>query len=250
LFGETGVGKSTWINSIANYLHFDSLKDAMDSAPLCLIPSQFTMTDKDYKPHTVSFGMSDGNSCEETLENSNSVTTKPKAYIFDTPKHRIRFIDTPGFNNTAGHEIDHQNFETIMKEIKKLDNLHGVILMLQSNRDRLAPTFKVTVTELLLRLPQSITGNFFFVMTNSRVTNYLPGDAIGILNGVINELGLKQNIRLKLDNSTIYMFDNEAIRFLFAHKAGVDFNGEVEAFTHSWQKSSEETRRLIARITQ
>jgi predicted KAP-like P-loop ATPase len=44
--GQTGVGKSTWINSIAHYLTYGSLDDALEGEPMYLVPSSFTIVDE------------------------------------------------------------------------------------------------------------------------------------------------------------------------------------------------------------
>lgn len=44
VIGETGVGKSTWINGIANYMSFERFEDALKTKQLpCLIPMNFNL---------------------------------------------------------------------------------------------------------------------------------------------------------------------------------------------------------------
>lgn len=45
VLGETGVGKSTFINGLVNYLKYGSMDDAMGGGVEILIKSTFTLTD-------------------------------------------------------------------------------------------------------------------------------------------------------------------------------------------------------------
>ena len=64
ILGETGVGKSTWINGFANYLTFQTLKEAGKGKQVYLVPSQFTITDSNYKKKTIQVGETENESFE------------------------------------------------------------------------------------------------------------------------------------------------------------------------------------------
>ena len=82
LIGESGVGKSMWINAFANYCLFASLEDAVKAGGYFPIPFNFTATDPQTKePIIIS---SDGIllASTEITKAGESVTKNPKNMFF------------------------------------------------------------------------------------------------------------------------------------------------------------------------
>ena len=98
LLGETGVGKSTWINGLQTYLNFSSLKAAEKGNLVSQIPIFFKEIDKNLKVHDIQEGCDEN----EVHEPGSTATQHPKTYIFKAKDITIRIIDTPGIVDTRG----------------------------------------------------------------------------------------------------------------------------------------------------
>ncbi|CAG8722336.1 16832_t:CDS:2, partial [Dentiscutata erythropus] len=217
LLGETGAGKSTFINAFANYFKFNSLDEAISGEINVLI------------------------TCE-------SSTQECEAYVFPVDENKvIRLIDTPGIGDTRGIEHDKKNFENILNCISQYDYLNGICILLKPNNARLNIIFKYCIQELLSHLHKNAKDNIVFCFTNTRGTFFRPGDTLPVLKRQLSEIQKKSDIEIKICKDTVYCFDNESFRFLAAVKKGMSFT-DKEIFASSWEKSANESMRLLEHV--
>ena len=216
--GETGVGKSTFINGFANYLHYESLQDAKDAPELMSpVKSSFIITDEDLERTTVETGKDD-NECQIVGQ---SATQGTKAHVFTYKGSvNVRLIDTPGIGDTRGIPQDKANFQNILAYISYYEEIHGICILLKPNNARLTVMFEFCIKELLTHLHKSAARNIVFCFTNARNTNYRPGDTYPALAKLLED---NKHVPIDLRKEIIYCMDNESFRYIAAIKHGVKF---------------------------
>lgn len=242
LLGETGVGKSTFINSFCNYLRYSDLRHAMVAKDqlITLIPTSFTITDSNFEERLIKVGPADTN---EYLETGASATQTCRSYVFPIRrgKLRIRLIDTPGIGDVRGINQDSENFEDVLSFISEFKHLNAICILLKPNNARLTVMFEFCIKQLLSRLERSASNNIVFVFTNSRSTFYRPGDTMPVLKKMLREL---KNVTIPTERENVFCTDNEAFRFLAANNNGIKFERmDVDNFATSWKKSVHECWR-------
>jgi GTPase SAR1 family protein len=246
LLGESGVGKSTFINAFVNYLTFDSLEQAVTGKPVVLIPVSFliTVTDK-LEEFVVKFGDVDVN--EDHNHSGQSVTQYCRSYVFDiSNKLRLRLIDTPGIGDTRGLDQDQKNIDHILSYVNNFTHINAVCILLQPNVIRLNAFFRSCVLQLFTYLTPAARDNIVFCFTNTRATFFAPGNTAPLLKSFLKELPIS-DIPFSRKNS--FCFDSESFRYLAAVKNGINFNeSERQNFDKTWATSVSESERLLTFI--
>ena len=102
LLGESGVGKSTFVNSLANYFQSASLAEAEIKQLSYLISTYFTLTDENYNQVEVRLGANQNESTKVGLActlNAMSHTIKVNDEL------TLNLIDTPGVGDPLGYNL-------------------------------------------------------------------------------------------------------------------------------------------------
>ena len=246
LLGESGVGKSTFINALVNYLIFDTLQQAEHSKPVVLIPVSFLTTVGDHFDEViVKFGDLDAN--EDHEHQGQSVTQYCRSYVFHlSDRFILRLIDSPGMGDTRGIAQDERNMEHILSYVDNLSHLNAICLLLKPNASRLNVFLRSCINQLFTYLTPNGYDNIIFCFTNSRATFFAPGDTGPLLRRMLQD---EQHGGIPFGKANTFCFDSESFRYLAARKCGVKFDDfQKEECTNSWRTSVVESVRLLQYI--
>ncbi|KAI2625315.1 hypothetical protein GGS26DRAFT_197102 [Hypomontagnella submonticulosa] len=244
ILGETGVGKSTFINAFVNYMLFDSLDDAMlAEGPLhYVIPTSFSYQERDgekWTDHFVKVG--EESELEKQSRGGQSATQGCTTYVLSLRGKTIRLIDTPGIGDTRGIARDYENVKDILHTLESVSTLSTILFLLKPNTARLTQIFDFCMTELLSQLHQDASKNIVFGFTNARASNFALGDTKVPLETLLQTRGTGIN----LGYSNTFFFDAESFRFLALYKQKGKQMADKPSFDASWIKSTTDARRLI-----
>lgn len=156
LMGETGAGKSTFINYLANYF----LEGTLRSLKI-VIPNQVhrVPTEVEYENH------SETNLDDVTVSQTRNCTT----YSFHSEGMLFRFIDTPGLSDTSNsttHHVDDKSIQTILRAASEVGELHAIMLLINGSAARLTVNLRNTLQRIAGIYPDVLLHNMIVVFTN------------------------------------------------------------------------------------
>uniref|UniRef100_A0A183BTE5 G domain-containing protein n=1 Tax=Globodera pallida TaxID=36090 RepID=A0A183BTE5_GLOPA len=254
LLGETGVGKSTLINAIVNYLKHPTFEEAIQADEIeSVIPARFCTEEYDDDGELVQKEVLIGKmSKNECLKPGQSQTKWPKAYI--TPSkagYKIRLIDAPGILDTGGIKEDNLNLHKTLSFISTLPELHAICILLKPNSTRTGSAFNYCINELLTYLHKNAANNIFFMVTNSRGSNYKMGKTRELLQKILKPIEDAHEVSIRLHRDRIYCLDNEAFEHLcLIKKANVHYSQkQMDNFSESWTQAEQELQRMLKNMS-
>ncbi|KAE9547563.1 hypothetical protein FO519_009225 [Halicephalobus sp. NKZ332] len=245
ILGQTGVGKSTFINALATYITYDSLEEAVSKDLVALIPTEFHQIDSNMRELTIQTG----ESMNECFVKGKSATKSPRAYVLEHNGCRYRIIDTPGIGDVDGIAVDKQNMQNIMHFAAQYDKIHAICVLLLPNVSRLTEEFQLYFNELFVQFHRSAANNIIFCYTNTSGYMFKPQQTLTQLDLLLKKINTQHRIEIKArDKNRAYSFDNMAYRYCCIKNQYPHFEfseDEESVYTKSYAISRQESDRML-----
>ncbi|XP_065915804.1 uncharacterized protein [Dysidea avara] len=150
LIGETGSGKTSFLNLICNCAAIEAAGKEIDDIGLTNVRTF----------HDVA------------LENPKSKQMESKTFgakMYNTKLSGldVGVIDTPGFNDSRGFDQDEQNTKVIIQSLKAVEHINCVCLVINGRNSRISAQLKYVFTAITSILPKTVVNNIIVVFTNT-----------------------------------------------------------------------------------
>ena len=249
LLGQTGTGKTTFLNSFVNYLAYNTLEEALNGKLKVLIPCKFTVMNKDnFEDDEVFVG--DRHAANgEFVETGLSATKSCRSYLFNVRNRCIRLIDVPGVGDTQNIDQDVINLDHTLSYLGQYEYVNGICIFLKTGETRRTIYLSYCIREVLRQLHTNARENIMFVFTHSRATNFEPGDTTTIVRNLLNNPKKLINVKVPFNRDNCFLFDNESFRFVAVCQQGIThLLPQKDEFSTSWSRSVNEIYRMIEYI--
>ena len=162
LIGETGVGKSTWLHCLLNYIQNIELEE---NNRYFLFDEIGLEAEYEKKYGKKPFGA--------------SVTNNPTIYNIEPTniyKYPIRIIDTPGFGDSRGPKNDQKIFSDIKNLIEsgEIKSLNTICLVLKTSETRASELCEMMINNIISLFGKNVISNIIFIFTFSDNPNFIP----------------------------------------------------------------------------
>ena len=147
LIGETGSGKTSFLNFICNAERIQVVG--------------YVNASKDFRPfHDIKLE----NAAARKME---SKTSGAKLYQTTICDLNVGVIDSPGFGDSRGLDQDKVNAREIVRALSSEDYVNCICLVIKGRDSRMSATLKYVFSEITSILPRVVLDNIIVVFTNS-----------------------------------------------------------------------------------
>ena len=244
LLGQTGVGKSAFINSLPNYLIWNTLKEAIDDETKVVVPTFVSISDPEtFEESSISVGDATN---PPTTADGQRTNQQCRSYVFPMHGRNLRIIDTPGMGDSKGSDDDRKHLFEILSYTSHYEHLNGICLFLKPNEARLNIAFRLFLKQILHYLNPTACANILFVFTNARSTFYAAGNSKNLLQVVIRDVQQHEGVEIPLSKDNTFLLDNETFAYIAMAKRALPTPQEqVQAYKKSWDHTGREYTRLL-----
>ncbi|XP_077075324.1 uncharacterized protein LOC143726245 [Siphateles boraxobius] len=178
MVGETGTGKTTLINTMINYM-------------LCV-----------QREDKVWFEITDDQSDRTSVHSQTSIITVYGFYPQESQTD-LTIIDTPGYGDTRGHDLDKQiaeSFLSLCKSAEGINEINAVCLVIMAHQNRLSGRQQYIFDAVQSLFGRDIAENIVLLFTHSNGAR--PKNALT----AVKEAKIKCAVNDK--NQQFFLFDN------------------------------------------